>query len=149
MVSLLDVNLLIALAWPNHVHHRSALAWFKRNQTGGWATASLTESGFVRVSSNKAIIPEARSPLEAILLLRRIVSLAHHEFWPDDFSFASFRRSTPPRSTWHLRRAGTSAALHRQPADLAAWTARPQRRSAMSVQTISTTPKGQAPCRNP
>jgi predicted nucleic acid-binding protein len=28
MVHLLDVNLLIALAWPNHVHHTSARAWF-------------------------------------------------------------------------------------------------------------------------
>src|SRR3954462_7831310 len=90
VISLLDVNLLVALAWPNHVHHRAALAWFKRNQEAGWATSPLTESGFVRVSSNKTIIPDARSPLETILLLRRIVSLAHHEFWPDDVSFASF-----------------------------------------------------------
>lgn len=89
MVSLLDVNLLVALAWPNHVHHRAALAWFQRHQTAGWATCPLTESGFVRVSSNRAIIPEARPPQEAILLLRRIVALAHHEFWQDDVSFAS------------------------------------------------------------
>lgn len=89
MVSLLDVNLLVALAWPNHVHHRAALAWFRRNQAGGWATCPLTESGFVRVSSNRTILPEARSPREAILLLRRIVALAHHELWHDDVSFAS------------------------------------------------------------
>jgi uncharacterized protein len=89
MVSLLDVNLLVALAWPNHVHHRAALAWFRRHQSGGWATSPLTESGFVRVSSNKAIIPEARSPQEAVLLLRRIVALAHHQFWHDDVSLAS------------------------------------------------------------
>lgn len=89
MVSLLDVNLLVALAWPNHVHHGAALAWFQRNQADGWATSPVTESGFVRVSSNRAIIPEARSPQEAILLLRRIVALAHHEFWSDDVSFAA------------------------------------------------------------
>jgi len=95
MVSLLDVNLLVALAWPNHVHHRAALAWFRRHQAGGWATSPLTESAFVRVSSNKAIIPEARSPREAILLLRRITSLARHEFWQDDISFASFPGDIP------------------------------------------------------
>ena len=89
MTALLDVNLLVALAWPNHVHHPAALAWFQRNQATGWATCPLTESSFVRISSNAAIVPEARTPREAILLLRRIVALPHHEFWHDDVSFAS------------------------------------------------------------
>jgi hypothetical protein len=89
MAVLLDVNLLVALAWPNHVHHQAALAWFQRHQAEGWATCPVTESGFVRVSSNAAIVPEARTPREAILLLQRIVALPHHEFWPDDVSFAS------------------------------------------------------------
>lgn len=89
MVFLLDVNLLVALAWPNHVHHRAALAWFHRNQTAGWATCPLTESSFVRISSNPVAVSEAKSPKEAVLLLRRIVVLPHHEFWHDDVSFAS------------------------------------------------------------
>ena len=89
MVSLLDVNLLVALAWPNHVHHLAALTWFRKKQEEGWATCPLTQSGFVRVSSNPGIIPEARGPQEVILLLRRIVALPGHEFWHDDVSFAS------------------------------------------------------------
>lgn len=89
MVSLLDVNLLVALAWPNHVHHRAALAWFRRNQGAGWATCPVTQSGFIRVSSNPAAVSEAKSPQEAALLLRRIVALPFHEFWHDDVSFAS------------------------------------------------------------
>ncbi|HVT05014.1 MAG TPA: TA system VapC family ribonuclease toxin [Thermoanaerobaculia bacterium] len=89
MVSLLDVNLLIALAWPNHVHHRTALRWFDRNRKSGWATCPLTQSGFVRVSSNVHILPGARSPREALALLRRIVGLPDHVFWQDDFSIAT------------------------------------------------------------
>ena len=89
MAALLDVNLLVALAWPNHVHHQAALGWFQRNQAAGWATCPLTESGFVRVSSNSAVIPEARTPREVILLLRSVVALPGHEFWHDDVSFAS------------------------------------------------------------
>jgi len=88
-MAVLDVNLLVALAWPNHVHHQPALAWFQRHHTAGWATCPVTESGFVRVSSNAASVPEARTPREAILLLRRIVALPHHEFWDDDTSFAA------------------------------------------------------------
>lgn len=89
MTHLLDVNLLVALAWPNHVHHAAALDWFRKSQAAGWATCPLTESGFVRVSSNSSVMPEARSPREAIHLLRRIVALPHHVFWHDDVSMAS------------------------------------------------------------
>lgn len=89
MISLLDVNLLVALAWPNHVHHAAALGWFQRNHSAGWATCPLTQSGFVRVSSNPAMVSDARSPQEAIQLLRRIVDLPHHVFWHDDVSVAS------------------------------------------------------------
>jgi len=89
MVSLLDVNLLVALAWPNHVHHRQALAWFLENQALGWATCPLTQSGFVRISSNPTALPDAKSPQEALLLLRRIVALPHHRFWEDDVSLAT------------------------------------------------------------
>ncbi|NJL26657.1 MAG: PIN domain-containing protein [Thermoanaerobaculia bacterium] len=89
MVALLDVNFLVALAWPNHVHHTAALAWFERHHGEGWATCSVTQSGFVRVSSNKAVLPEAKTPHEALFLLRRIVALPHHVFWVDDVSLAS------------------------------------------------------------
>lgn len=88
VVSLLDVNVLLALAWPNHVHHLRAHAWFRRNQQLGWATCPLTQSGFVRVSSNRLVIPEAVRPEEAVLLIRQIVALPCHVFWTDDTSLA-------------------------------------------------------------
>ena len=76
----------MALAWPNHVHHARAIAWFRAWHTDGWATCPVTESGFVRVSSNARIIPEARSPSEAIHLLGRMRAQAGHVFWSDDVS---------------------------------------------------------------
>jgi toxin-antitoxin system PIN domain toxin len=84
MVALLDVNVLIALACPNHIHHSLALRWFRDNQGQGWATCPVTQAGFIRVSSNHRVIEEAPSPQEAALLLRRITALEHHEFWADD-----------------------------------------------------------------
>lgn len=86
-VGLLDVNVLIALAWPSHVHHRCALTWFAANQAAGWATCPLTQCAFIRVSSNPRIIPEAVTPREALALLQKIVSLDHHVFWPDAVPF--------------------------------------------------------------
>ena len=97
MVALLDTNLLVALAWPNHVHHEIAQGWFARHHRNGWATCPITESSFVRVSSNLKVTPEARGPHEAILLLRRIVALAHHEFWTDDIAFSTSAHVDPSR----------------------------------------------------
>ena len=88
MTALLDVNVLLALAWPNHVHHRRARSWFEKGHASGWATCSITECGFVRVSSNPAVVDEARTPAEAILLLRRLTALEGHRFWADDVSIA-------------------------------------------------------------
>ena len=89
MVSLLDVNVLIALAWPNHVHHEVALNWFGANQRLGWATCPVTQAGFVRVSANRRVLPDAVPPHEALALLRRIVALPHHRFWTDDIELVS------------------------------------------------------------
>jgi hypothetical protein len=77
---------LVALAWPNHVHHAAAQEWFAGIRDEGWATCPLTESGFVRVSSNTRAIPDARRPAEAIALLRRMRDLPGHAFWADDVS---------------------------------------------------------------
>jgi toxin-antitoxin system PIN domain toxin len=81
---LLDVNVLIALAWPNHVHHREALEWFQRKASHAFRTCPLTQTGFVRISSNPAFTLHAATPGEALALLRKITALAGHEFWPDD-----------------------------------------------------------------
>jgi toxin-antitoxin system PIN domain toxin len=87
------VNVLVALAWPNHVHHEAAHRWFAARQRAkqGWATCPLTQSGFVRVSSNSRVVPQARSPIEAIQLLGRMLALPGHEFWSDDVSIVSSR----------------------------------------------------------
>jgi toxin-antitoxin system PIN domain toxin len=81
---LLDVNVLIALTWPTHVHHATARRWFDRESRGGWATCPLTQLGFVRVSSNRAAIRDAVMPGEAVAMLERLTALPGHDFWPDE-----------------------------------------------------------------
>lgn len=85
---LLDVNLLIALAWPSHVHHRIAQRWFAAHSRGGWATCPLTQLGLVRISTNPAIIADAVTPRDALALLVQMVKLPGHQFWPDQLSLA-------------------------------------------------------------
>lgn len=88
MSYLLDVNVLIALAWPRHVHHVPATRWFSTAHGEGWATAPLTESGFVRVSSNARVFPDGVTPGQASELLARIHEIPGHEFWTDSVSFS-------------------------------------------------------------
>lgn len=73
------------------MHHETAHRWFAARQRAkqGWASCPITQSGFVRVSSNSRVVPQARSPIEAIQLLGRMLALPGHEFWSDDVSIVS------------------------------------------------------------
>ncbi|HEX7596888.1 MAG TPA: TA system VapC family ribonuclease toxin [Polyangia bacterium] len=128
---LLDVNVLVALAWPNHVHHAAALAWFGNLAQDGFATCPVTQSGFVRISSNARAIPGARSPREAREVLRRIVALRGHVFWIDDIDLAGSEHIAWERLGGHsqvtdahllaiaIRHGGKLATFDRTLADLA------------------------------
>ena len=59
---LLDVNALMALAWPNHQHHRAVVDRLDRPPAPEWATCALTQLGFVRLSSNPAVVGVRRTP---------------------------------------------------------------------------------------
>ncbi len=86
---LLDVNVLVALTWPTHVHHVDARSWFEREGNAGWATCPVTELGFVRVSSNPRAIRDAVTPPEAAAVLKRLTELPGHRFWADDIPVAA------------------------------------------------------------
>jgi uncharacterized protein len=96
---LLDTNVLIALAWPNHVHHRETMEWFERKGAAAFRTCPITETGFVRISSNPAFTPDAVTASEALALLERISKLPGWGFWPDDLTLeAAFSDAALPSS---------------------------------------------------
>jgi len=78
--------LLIALAWPQHIYHAHAHAWFGATGRQAWATCPITQLGFVRISANPKIIPQAVSPRQAVAMLDRILAVSGHEFWFDDIA---------------------------------------------------------------
>ena len=83
-----DVNLLLALAWPNHQFHGPARRWFG-DRSGTWITCPLTQLGFVRLSSNPAFTPHATTPLEATLLLAAMTAHPQHRFLADSEAVVS------------------------------------------------------------
>ena len=80
-MSLLDVNVLIALAWPQLVHHAAAHRWFESKSRGAWATCAITQLAFVRISSNPRIITEAVAPRSAHAALAQLINLPGHVYW--------------------------------------------------------------------
>lgn len=85
-MALLDVNVLVALAWDSHVHHAAARSWFVGGGSDDWATCPVTESGFVRVSSNPRALPAAIGIADALAVLRGMRAVGTHRFVADDVS---------------------------------------------------------------
>jgi len=84
--ALLDVNLLVALFDPDHVHHDLAHDWFADNRSRGWATCAATENGFVRVLANPAYGSVVSRPIELVERLRRLCGLDGHVYWAESVS---------------------------------------------------------------
>ena len=83
---LLDVNLLVALFDPDHVHHDLAHDWFEDNHLQGWATCPLTENGFVRVIANPKYPGGAERAEVLVSRLQAFCRNRHHRFWTDSVS---------------------------------------------------------------
>jgi len=81
-VYLLDVNVLIAMAWPRHKNHGAVQAWLSAESKRGWATCPFTQAGFVRIISNPAFSRDALAPEQALSLLAANLQHPAHEFWP-------------------------------------------------------------------
>lgn len=67
-ITLLDVNVLIALCDARHMHHAIATTWFRHNAKNGWASCPLTQNGTIRIMSN----PKYTNPRSMAQVLKQI-----------------------------------------------------------------------------
>jgi uncharacterized protein len=88
VILLPDVNVLIAIAWPEHMLHNLAVEWFDANADDGWATSSITEAGFIRISANASVVGDPVRPTEACSLMADLRHVGSHEFWIDDIELS-------------------------------------------------------------
>ena len=98
---LLDVNVLIAVAWPTHSAHDRVQEWLVRHAREGWATCPLTQAGFVRILSNPAFSANALTPAHALALLKANLGHPAHKFWPDELSLIQALEPFYPRLAGH------------------------------------------------
>jgi uncharacterized protein len=90
---LLDVNLLLALTDPMHIHHASAHRWFAERGQQAWATCPLTENGFIRIASHPNY-PNRPGDVAAVLaIFQQLSETPGHQFWPDDLTILGILES--------------------------------------------------------
>ena len=78
-VYLLDANVLITLATPEHSLNARAAAWFREGHR--FATCPITQGALIRFHLRAGVGATDRKFLLSHLRLPR------HEFWPDDASY--------------------------------------------------------------
>lgn len=98
---LLDVNVLIALSWPEHTHHEPTRRWFAKNSAKGWATCPLVQAGFVRIVSNPAFSSRSVSVQQASEGLAVSLRDKAHHFWSDSISLPDAIRFLKEPVTGH------------------------------------------------
>ena len=100
-VALLDIDVLMALAWPTHIHHEAAHRWFSVNRGMGWATCPHTEQGFLRLSMQPAVVKTAITFADTMRALTTSLAAPEHEFWPLDFPFSEIQSEIRARLIGH------------------------------------------------
>jgi predicted nucleic acid-binding protein len=87
MTHLLDVNCLISLLDPLHVHNEYAHRWVgSKHDSWQWSTCPLTENAFIRITGKPSYPNWFGSASAALDCLRNNCSQENHRFWPDDLS---------------------------------------------------------------
>jgi uncharacterized protein len=79
--ALLDVNVLIALVDPRHVHHELCHGWFADRGARSWATCALTQNGVLRILGHPRYPNSPGSPAVVSQVLRQLVAHPQHQFW--------------------------------------------------------------------
>lgn len=93
MTTLLDVNILIALADTEHQQHELVANWFFSEKSRSWATCPITENGMIRILASKSY--GYTDDIESVRqFLIRMRSLPGHQFWEDSISLCDKNRIT-------------------------------------------------------
>jgi toxin-antitoxin system PIN domain toxin len=104
---LLDVNILIALAFPVHSSHKKAYDWFRGVPDRTWSTCPITQAGFLR-HTTRTLGSSHKAFRLALAGLEQDCQSPNHEFWPvdidlRDLSDAMRRRVLGPNQVTDLQ----------------------------------------------
>ena len=83
---LLDVNILVALFDPGHIHHRIVARWFSSPELQ-WGVCAFSEAGFLRISSSTAA--GRRTLQQASNIVKSFGNDPNFSYWPLRSSWTS------------------------------------------------------------
>jgi toxin-antitoxin system PIN domain toxin len=78
---LLDVNALIALGDPDHKNHQVTEKWFLSSGKQDWGVCPITDSGFVRITTNPSY-PGTCTFSQATAVLVDFAAHPGYRYWP-------------------------------------------------------------------
>ena len=100
-VALLDVNVLIAMSWVEHVHNLVTREWFIRNRAQGWATCPLTQAAFVRLSIQPPVVGARVNMAQAMEALEDHCRDPFHQFFPQSMGWGDLLPEIRERMVGH------------------------------------------------
>lgn len=98
MKYLLDVNVLVALADPAHIHHKIVMKWFNTPRLD-WGVCAFTEAGFLRVTTNPNTC--GHSVKHALEVLADLANHPGYHYWPITTPFATLTKPIADRIHGH------------------------------------------------
>lgn len=129
-VYLLDVNVLIAMIWPEHIHHDVVRRWLGGHRAEKWASCPVTQAGFVRVSAQPVLGGVAQGVQYGLRALEKNCAEPRHVFWAQDSSLVEMLPEIRERLVGHqqltdailldlaIRKGGRLVTLDRRAANL-------------------------------
>lgn len=99
--TLLDVNVLISLLEPGHGFFQRAQEWFGSSGKDDWGVCTLTELGFVRITTNPSFYPGPRTHEEATFILTELADRPGYRYWPLVESWTALTAPFAPRLSGH------------------------------------------------
>jgi uncharacterized protein len=99
--SLLDLNVLIALADLRHDHHQKARNWFSATGRENWGVCPFIEAGFLRVTTNPTFLPGPHTFERAIAILQSLRGLPGYRYWEIKDSWVTLTTPFAARISGH------------------------------------------------
>jgi toxin-antitoxin system PIN domain toxin len=93
MIYLADVNVWLAVAVDDHIHHSTALAWLERSHPSEIAFCRITQAGFFRLLTNEHVMgKDTLSPAQAWASYDRLRSNYRFTYYPEPSNMERYWR---------------------------------------------------------
>ena len=99
--TLLDVNVLIAIAENGHEHYQKAQQWFMSPTRQSWGICPITEAGFLRITTSPAFRPGPRTLEQSIAVVQSLKEHPDQSYWPIGKSWVSLTAPFAKRILGH------------------------------------------------